>query len=94
MTRRPDPLDTEQMIRLSVEKFAAPTGTRLISTSHRTMRTATPGELVLHLPNGAVVKVSTDASRTATQIEEDHALHAVVRPRAIDRRSALPRLGG
>lgn len=34
------------------------------------------------LPNGCVVKVTTDASGHATHIEEDERLHAVARPGA------------
>lgn len=34
----------------------------------------------IHLPNGATIRVSVDASGTATQIEENERLHAVVRP--------------
>ena len=43
---------------------------------------ATPGEKIIHLPNGVAVKVTTDESGTATQVEEDEALHAIVRPAA------------
>lgn len=38
-------------------------------------------EKCIHLPNGATVRVSVDASRCATQIEEDDRLHAVARPK-------------
>ena len=47
------------------------------------MRVHTPGERILHLPNGACVKVMVDDSGVATQIVEDEAQHAVVRPHPI-----------
>jgi hypothetical protein len=37
----------------------------------------------LVLPNGAVVRVSVDASNHATQIEENDRLHAVARPDSV-----------
>lgn len=72
---------TEELIKRAVHKFAAPRGEKLISAGGRTMRVHAPGERVLHLPNGNVVKVTVDDSGVATQIEEDGALHAVVRPK-------------
>jgi len=71
---------TEAIIRAAVHKFAAPRGDRIISSPWGTMRVHTPGERVLHLPNGRVVRVATDASGCATQIESDHNMHAVARP--------------
>jgi hypothetical protein len=55
------------------------------------MRVHTPGERVLYLPNGVCVKVTTDDSGVATQVEEDEALHAVVRPHSINLREQLLR---
>ena len=43
---------------------------------------AQPGEKIIYLPNGVGVKVTTDESGTATQVEEDDALHAIVRPKS------------
>ena len=77
------PLSTEQIIALAVDKFATPRGTQTISAGGRTMRVHTAGERILHLPNGAVVKVITDDSGVVTQIEEDEAMHAVVRPNTL-----------
>lgn len=71
---------TEALIQAAVAKFCAPRGTKTISTAARTMQVHTAGERVLHLPNGQTVKVTVDDSGTATQIEEDDALHAIVRP--------------
>lgn len=46
----------------------------------RMMQVHQPTERCLVLPNGHMVKVSTDASGVATQIEDDNHQHAVVRP--------------
>lgn len=78
---------TEQLIAAAVHKFAAPRGTKMIHAGGRPMNVHTRGERVLHLPNGSVVKVTVDDSGVATQIEEDDALHAVVRPHPITRRT-------
>lgn len=40
-------------------------------------------EARLVLPNGCVVKVTTDASGHTTHIEEDDRLHAVARPNSV-----------
>lgn len=71
---------TEALIRRRVHQFCAPRGDKIVSSPWGTMRVHTAGEKVLHLPNGQVVKVTTDASGQATQVESDHNLHAVVRP--------------
>jgi hypothetical protein len=73
-------LTTEDIIRAAVNSFRAPRGSKTISTSQRTMSVRTPGERVLHLPNGTTVKITTDDSGIATQVEETDRLHAVVRP--------------
>jgi gamma-glutamyl:cysteine ligase YbdK (ATP-grasp superfamily) len=72
---------TEALIAAAVHKFTARRGEKTIHAGGRAVTVHTPGERVLHLPNGTVVRVSVDDSGTATQIEEDDALHAVVRPR-------------
>lgn len=74
---------TEQLIQAAVHKFAAPRGTKMIHAAGRAVHVHTPGERILHLPNGTTVKVTVDDSGVATQIEEDDALHAVVRPHPI-----------
>lgn len=40
-------------------------------------------ERIIRLPNGERVRVSIDDSRTVTQVEHDHTLDAIVRPRSI-----------
>ena len=40
-------------------------------------------ERILTLPSGERVRVSVDDSSTVTQIEHDHSLDAIVRPRTI-----------
>jgi len=74
---------TEALIQRRVAQFCAPRGDKIISTAWGTMRVKTPGERVLHLPNGRVVKITTDASGHATQVESDHNQHAIVRPKPL-----------
>jgi|GEM_PF-5260363 len=74
---------TEALIRRRVEQFCAPRGDKIISTPWGTMRVKTAGERVLHLPNGQTVKVTTDASGQATQVESEHNQHAIVRPKPL-----------
>lgn len=71
---------TEALIQQRVAQFCAPRGDKIISTAWGTTRVKTAGERVLHLPNGQTVKITTDASGQATQVESDHNQHAVVRP--------------
>lgn len=73
-------IPTEDIIRAVAEKFIAPRGEKFISVGGRNMPVHTAGEKVLHLPNGAVVRVTTDDSGHATQVEEDDKLHAIARP--------------
>jgi hypothetical protein len=63
--------------------FKAPRGEKMVHAGGRGMRIRTPGERVIYLPNGHAVKVTVDDSGVATQIEEDEALHAIVRPEPI-----------
>lgn len=79
----------DDYIRAAQAAFRAPRGTKMIHAGGRAMRVRTAGELVLHLPNGATVKVSTDDSGVATQVEEDDRLHAIVRPHTIRRKITL-----
>ncbi len=76
-------LTTEDIIRAAVHKFAAPRGERTVFVAGRRVTVHTAGERVLHLPNGATVKVTTDDSGRATHVEENDALHAIARPRSI-----------
>jgi len=77
-------LTTEAIIRAAVHKFAAPRGQKTVYVgASRPVRVHTPGERVLHLPNGVTVKVTTDDSGHATQIEEDESLHAIARPATV-----------
>lgn len=71
---------TEALIAAAVHKFTAPRGERMIHAGGRAMTVHTPGERILHLPNGTTVRIAVDDSGVATQVEEDDALHAVVRP--------------
>ncbi len=74
---------TEQLIAAAVHKFTAPRGERTVFAGGKRVVVHIPGERILHLPNGAVVKVTVDDSGHATQIEEDDALHAVARPASV-----------
>ena len=76
-------LTTGQLVSEQSSQFRAPRGTKMIHAGGRAMHVRTPGERVLHLPNGSTVKVSTDDSGVSTQVEENEALHAVVRPKSI-----------
>ena len=75
----------ERMIELSLDAFNAADArrTKTVFTVAGRVGVATPGEKVIYLPNGVAVKVTTDESGTATQVEEDEALHAIVRPASI-----------
>lgn len=53
----------------------------LASGYRRDVRQDTEKRVVL--PNGHVVKVTTDASSTATHVEENDRLHAVARPETV-----------
>ena len=46
-------------------------------------RRHTETEEIRVLPNGERVRVWTDDSRTVTQIEHDHTLDAIVRPKTV-----------
>ena len=84
-----NPATTDDLIREAMSKFRAQRGSKLISVGKRSMRVRTAGERVLYLPNGQHVKVSTDDSGIATQVEEDEKLHAVVRPLNIKTKGRL-----
>lgn len=74
---------TENIIKAALHKFRAPRRTKTVSTVAGTFDVHLPGEKILYLPNGTTVKVTTDESDHATQIEEDEALHAIARPESI-----------
>jgi hypothetical protein len=78
-------LTTERIIEESVRKFGdttfkAPRKTKFICGPGFAGHVAVDSEMVLHLPNGATVRVHTDASGKATHVEENDSLHAIVRP--------------
>ena len=85
---------THQLITGWMSKFRAKRGDKLVHAGGRAMRVRTAGERILYLPNGTAVKVTTDDSGVATQIEEDEALHAVVRPHPIRNRTRTPQAHG
>lgn len=73
-------MTTEQIVNAAVEAMRAPRGRKMISAGGRNMQVRTPGERVLYLPNGTKVKVTTDDSGKATQVEENDSLHGIARP--------------
>jgi hypothetical protein len=85
----PRMISTEDIIRAAVKAgdrsvLRAPRGEKTIWAGLRRMRVRTAGEKMLYLPNGSVVKITTDASGVATQIEETEHLHAIARPHGIN----------
>ena len=81
---RIDMITTEMIIQAALDKFRAPRGEKTIWAGMRRMRVRTAGEKVLFLPNGVTVKVTTDDSGVATQIEENESLHAIARPNGVN----------
>jgi hypothetical protein len=75
--------DSEALVEASLVRLRARRGERFIHAGGRGIRTRTPGERVLYLPNGQSIRVATDDSGIATQVEETERLHAVVRPPTI-----------
>jgi len=75
--------DSEALVEASLINLRARRGERFIHAGRHGMRVRTPGERVLYLPNGTAIRVSTDDSGIATQVEEYERLHAVVRPHTI-----------
>lgn len=76
----------EAFIARYADLFRAPRGHKFVHAGGRGMQVRTAGEKVLHLPNGAVVKVTTDDSGKATQVEEAEHMHAIARPATLKRR--------
>ncbi len=76
-------MNTEALVEASLRNLRAQRGRKFVHAGGRGMTVHTAGEHVLYLPNGQTVKVSTDDSGVATQVEETDRLHAVVRPHPI-----------
>ena len=74
---------TDDYIAAYMSAFKAERGEKMIHAAGRAVRVHTPGQRILHLPNGHHVNVAVDDSGVATQVEEDEALHAIVRPHPI-----------
>jgi len=66
------------------DEFRAKRGSKTIWAGLKRMRVRTAGEKMLYLPNGTSVKITTDDSGIATQIEETDCLHAIARPPGIN----------
>lgn len=78
-------LTTERLIQEAVNKFGpdafkAQPKFRYVSGPGFAGNMAIDSEELFVLPNGQRVNVHTDASGTVTHVEEDDALHAIVRP--------------
>jgi hypothetical protein len=79
----------DDYINAAMHAFRAKRGDKMIHAGGRAMHVRTAGERVIYLPNGVAVKVTTDDSGIATQVEEDEALHAIVRPHTIRRKLSM-----
>jgi hypothetical protein len=75
-----------EYVAAAMSAFRAERRQKMVHAGGRGMRVHTAGERVIYLPNGHAVKVSVDDSGIATQVEEDEALHAIVRPHPIVRK--------
>lgn len=82
----------EQIIKALVDHYGsldhpnnviAPEEAVFTSTPYGTFRIRKNTEKTLVLPNGHRLHVMTDASRKATQVEDDEHQHAIVRPDVI-----------
>ncbi len=71
------------MVEAFLRNLSAIRGRKFVHAGGRGMTVHVPGERVLYLPNGDTIRVSTDDSGIATQVEETDRLHAVVRPHTI-----------
>lgn len=74
---------SELLIQSALAAMRAPRGRAFIHAGGRGMGIRTPGERTYELAPGFKVKISTDASGVATQVEENDKLHAIVRPKPI-----------
>lgn len=75
--------DSEALIQASLRNLRARRRERFVYVAGKGMRTHMPGEQTIYLPDGHSIKVTTDDSGIATQVEETDRLHAVVRPHTI-----------
>lgn len=73
-------MSVDEMVAEALGMLRAPERTRTVSTVAGTMTIRQDSERTMYLPNGVQVRVSTDASGTATHIEEADRLHAIARP--------------
>ena len=76
-------MSTAEMVEKAVAALEAPPKHRTVSTVAGTFRVRQDSRRVLILPNGQKVLIETDASGTATQVHEDHRLHAIARPATV-----------
>lgn len=74
------PPTVEQLIQDHTSAFFARPKTKFISGPGFAGHVRVDTEKVLHLPGGQKVHVITDASGKVSHVEEDHSLHAIVRP--------------
>jgi hypothetical protein len=79
----------DDYINAFMSAFRAQRGEKTIFAGGRSVKVRTAGERIIHLPNGHQVKVTTDDSGIATQVEENDALHAIVRPHTIRRKLSV-----
>lgn len=79
------PVTDEEWIAACVDDFNAEAqrGDRFIHAGGRGVHTHTDGEKVIVLPNGHRLRVHTDASGSATHINDDEHLHAIARPQPV-----------
>lgn len=70
---------TELLINSALVAMRAPRGQAFVHAGGRGIRIRTAGEASVVLA-GRRLKITTDASGVATQVEEDERLHAIVRP--------------
>lgn len=75
---------TELLIQSAIAAMRAPRGRSFIHAAGRGMQVRTPGEKIHELCPGVRVRVSTDDSGVATQVEENDKLHAILRPKPIN----------
>lgn len=78
--RKFGPMSVEDLISARSSRFRAPVKTKFISGPGFAGHVRVDSEKVIHLPGGKTLRVTTDASGVATHVEEDHSLHAIVRP--------------
>ena len=62
----------------ATQLWTPPTGVTLLGPRKHVAR-----ERIVTLPSGERVRVSVDDSTTVTQVEHDHTLDAIVRPKTI-----------